>query len=105
MRGPSSARAHPADSTTAMVWRSQQVTVLCVTLEIGGSAGMHSELAEGLARYTLVPETIFLYRFSDGRGWLLEAWECTKEEGFEETGWAGWSLKEFQVFRGHKRFH
>src|SRR3546814_6324879 len=67
-------------SDLAMVWRSQQVTVLCVTLEIGGSAGMHSELAEGLARYTLVPETIFAYRFSEGRGWLLEAWECTKEE-------------------------
>src|SRR3546814_15324802 len=89
MRGPSSARAHPADSTTAMVWQSQQVTVLCVTLEIGGSAGMHSELAEGLARYTLVPETIFAYRFSEGRGWLLEAWECTKEEVIEETSLAG----------------
>src|SRR3546814_9144621 len=50
-----------------------------------GSAGMHSELAEGLARYTLVPKTIFAYRFSEGRGWLLEAWECTKEEVLEET--------------------
>src|SRR3546814_3546728 len=85
-----------------LLWRSLQVTVLCVTLEIGGSAGMHSELAEGLARYTLVPETIFAYRFSEGRGWLLEAWECTKEEVLEETSLAGWSLDDLQVLREHK---
>src|SRR3546814_18282199 len=63
---------------------------------------MHSELAEGLARYTLVPETIFAYRFSEGRGWLLEAWECTKEEVLEETSLAGWSLDDLQVLREHK---
>lgn len=40
---------------------------------------MRPDLAERLAQYTLVPETIFAYRFSEEAGWRLEAWECTKE--------------------------